>query len=127
MHTYTMTFVTGDIMGLPSDTESNEMIIRAIVTEKLIKQEFELADFNWSGSYTFDNSLSYLNEPYQLNAVVEVCVKLDIVTMRSREAIYARCLHALKLHEVLLKRIKCLTNLPFGPKCILCFDMNAIA
>lgn len=40
-----MTFVSSDIVGLPSDTESYEKIICAIVTEKLVKQEFELADF----------------------------------------------------------------------------------
>jgi hypothetical protein len=125
MYTYTMTFVSGDIVDLPFDTESYNKIIYSTITEKLSKQEFELADFNRSGTFALNNSLSYLDAPYRLNSVVEVRVKCDISVLKSREAIYARCLSALKLNEVLLQRIKCLSNLPLGPKCILCFDMKA--
>ncbi|RWW91807.1 hypothetical protein [Flavobacterium cerinum] len=127
MNTYTMTFVSGDVLGLPADTEPRDRIISGIVTEKLSKHELELADFNWSGNYSFDNSLSYLSEPYKCNVVVEVRINLDLNTILSRKAIYDRCLDALMLHEVFLTGVKCLDNNQSDLKCVLCFDMKSAA
>jgi len=48
----------------------------------------ELADFNWTTQYSFDNSLSYLQAPYTISFVVEVRVTLDKLTLQDRDAIY---------------------------------------
>jgi hypothetical protein len=122
-----MIFVTGDFVGLPSKAESYDMIIPRIVIEKLSKHELELADFNWSGAYSYDNSLSYLNEPYKFKMVVEVRVKLDIAILQSRQAIYERCFQAVKLNEVLLKRFECFDSKLTKTKYVLSFDMNSAA
>jgi len=129
MYTYTMTFVSCDNIGLPADDDVfSGNIISGIVTEKLNKHELELADFNWSGAYSFDNSLSYLMSPYKFNFVVEVRVKLDVTTIQNRQAIYDRCLEALKKDEVLLKRVECLRDDDsHKEQCVLCFDIKSAA
>lgn len=127
MHTYTMTFVSDDALGLPAVAESRDQIISGIVAEKLSKHQLELADFNWSGNYNINNSLSYLSEPYKCNVVVEVRIKLDLFTIQSRKAIYDRCLDALILHEVFLTGVKCLHTNKSDLKCVLCFDMKSAA
>lgn len=127
MNTYTMTFVSGDIMGLPTEVEPSDKIISGLVTEKFSNHELELADFNWSGNYNIDNSLSYLLEPYKCNVVVEVRMNLDLITMQSRRAIYERCLKALILHEVFLTGVRCLQSHQSDLKCVLCFDMKSAA
>ena len=127
MYTYTMTFVSGDVIKIPNLSSCDNLIFRR-VTDKLIRQEMSLADFNWSGAYHFHNSFSYLIEPYYFNSVVEVRVKLDMVIIQNRQAIYERCLEALLTHEVSLKRIEYLNNNAAGKnKCVLCFDMKPVA
>ena len=127
MYTYTMTFVShepisniGAVTGGP-DTYK-------LVAQKLSQRMLELADFNWTTEYSFDNSLSYLQEPYTINFVVEVRVKLDMLTLFDRDAIYKRCFEALVKHEVFLTKTHCIEDTDSEkPKCILCFDMKGAA
>ena len=128
MYTYTMTFVSPEPIGNASAMTRSSPDASEMVAQKLLKRVLELADFNWTTEYSFDNSLSYLQEPYAINFVVEVRVKLDMLTILDREAIYKRCFEALVKHEVLLTKSHCIENDdPEKPKCIMCFDMKSAA
>ena len=128
MYTYTMTFVSGEEIALPESTVFQEKVICDMITEKLARHEMVLADFNWSGAYSFNNSLSYLKSPYCVKCVVEVRITLDSTTILSREAIYNRCLQALKQQEVLLKRSHYIKNKKsVTEQCVLSFDMKTAA
>ena len=127
MYTYTMTFVSREPIGNASAMTHSPDVLE-LVAQKLSKRVLELADFNWTTEYSFDNSLSYLQEPYAINFVVEVRVKLDMHILLDKEAIYRRCFEALVRHEVLLTKSH---YVEIGetekPKCILCFDMKSAA
>jgi len=127
MYTYTMTFVSPEpISNIEAINHSPDA--SHLVAQKIAQRMLELADFNWTTEYSFDNSLSYLQEPYTINFVVEVRVKLDRRTLQDREAIYKRCFEALTKDEVLLTKSHCIENKDTDkPKCILCFDMQSAA
>jgi hypothetical protein len=127
MYTYTMTFVSPEpIVDTGVITHSPDASL--LVAEKISQRDLELADFNWTTEYSFDNSLSYLQKPYTINFVVEVRVKLDMLTILDKEAIYKRCFEALMKHEVMLTKSHCIENMNADkPKCILCFDMKTAA
>jgi len=127
MYTYTMTFVSpepvSDIGAISHSPDASQL-----VAQKIAQRMLELADFNWTTEYSFDNSLSYLQAPYTISFVVEVRVTLDMLTLQDREAIYKRCFEALVKHEVLLTKSHCIENENADkPKCILCFDMQSAA
>jgi len=127
MYTYTMTFVSpepiSNIGVIAYSPDASQL-----VAQKISQRMLELADFNWTTEYSFDNSLSYLQDPYTIYFVVEVRVTLDILTILNGEAIYKRCFEALVKHEVLLTKSHCIENEDTGyPKCILCFDMKLAA
>lgn len=127
MYTYTMTFVSPEpISNIGAITHSPDA--SQLVAQKIAQRMLELADFNWTTEYSFDNSLSYLQEPYTINFVVEVRVKLDMLTILDKEAIYKRCFEALIKDEVALTKSHCIENTNADkPKCILCFDMKSVA
>lgn len=127
MYTYTMTFVSEQPIGLPKEIISCHEDVKSAVAQKLALHEFELADFNWTGAYSFDNSLSYLQEPYRLNCVVEFRVRLDSTILSNREAIYQRCLEALTHHEVILRHSHYIDEPAQSKKCIIRFDLFTAA
>ena len=127
MYTYTMTFVSPDPIGNAGILICSPDAAR-LVAQQISRRALELADFNWTTEYSFDNSLSYLQEPYTINFVVEVRVKLDMLTILDKEAIYKRCFEALIKDEVALTKSHCIENTNADkPKCILCFDMKSVA
>jgi len=127
MYTYTMTFVSEQPIGLPKEVISRHDVVKSAVVEKLAIHEFELADFNWTGAYSFDNSLSYLQEPYRLKCVVELRVRLDDTILKDKEAIYQRCLEALNRQEVILKYSRYINEPAQNEKCLISFDLNTAA
>ena len=127
MYTYTMTFVSEQPIGLLKEAISRYDVVRSAVVQKLKHHEFELADFNWSGAYSFDNSLSYLKEPYRLNCVLEFRVKLNETILKDKKAIYQRCLEALTKQEVILKNSHFIDEPAFNGKCIISFDLRTAA
>lgn len=127
MYTYTMTFVSERPIVLPKEVISRHEDVRLAVAQRLAHHEFELADFNWTGAYSFDNSLSYLKEPYRLNCVVEFRVRLNSSILSNREAIYRRCLEALTHQEVILKQSRYIDDTAINGKCIISFDLSTAA
>lgn len=102
MYTYTMTFVYEGELGLPKTSLKHKKDISDIVLKKMTDHELILADFNWSGNYNMENTLSYLDEPYRCGAVVEMRLQLDMKIIQSRDAIYERCITALQQKELFL-------------------------
>jgi hypothetical protein len=100
MYTYTMTFVNEDELGLFSGYLNQICDVRAAVLAKLSKREFTLADFNWTGNYDPTYIRSYLNKPYHCTSVVEIRLDLDRAIISSRDAIYERCITALRNKEI---------------------------
>jgi len=106
MDAYMVTFVDEKELGLtPAQIDENNCI-RKTVVEKMTGREFILADFNWEGNYKPLNCLSYLKGPYHCSSVVEIRLNLDILAFADRDAIYERCLAAVTLGEVVLKRLE---------------------
>jgi hypothetical protein len=99
-----MTFVNEKELGLSLNHIDKNFNLKKIVVEKLTNREFILADFNWAGNYDTNNIGSYLKEPYQCNAVIEIRLNLDFATISNRHAIYDRCLAALNKDEVVLMK-----------------------
>ena len=122
-----MTFVSEQPIGLPKEVISRHDIVKSTVAQKLAHHELVLADFNWTGDYSFDNCLSYLQEPYRLNCVIELRVRLNDSILKDKEAIYQRCLEALTQQEVILKHSHYINESAQGNKCIISFDLNTAA
>jgi len=125
MYTYTMTFVYEGELGLPKKSLKHKEDISCIILKKLSNHELILADFNWSGNYNMENTLSYLNEPYHCGAVIEMRLNLDINIIQSRDAIYERCVVALKQEELFLNKSQELVDRRLNKhKNILSFEMK---
>ncbi|WP_154652499.1 hypothetical protein [Flavobacterium rivuli] len=110
MYTYTMTFVYEGELGLPKKSLKDKAGVSSIILKKMAEHELTLADFNWSGNYNKENTLSYLNEPYHCSAVIEMRLRLDLNSLQSRETIYERCIIALKKKELILHHSQELNN-----------------
>jgi len=96
MHNYTMTFMYDGDFDLPNDPEERAERLPSMVLDKMEKHDFELVDFNLSENY--DNHVidSYIKDPKLHRAVVEIRLDMSRSDMKSREAIYARCLQAMR-------------------------------
>lgn len=124
MDTYTMTFVDQEMLGLPPDATHHKSEVRDIVAEKFREREFMLADFNWDGYYDPQHSWAYLYDPYHYKAVVEIRLALDINALSSREAIYEKCLAALKMGELVVATTEIMENHQ-PPHSLIRFAMSA--
>lgn len=102
MHNYTMTFKYDGEFDLPDDEEAREKEVPGMVIGKLEKNEFELVDFNLTENYDGEHSKLYIDDPLLHRAVLEIRLDLSIKDMKSREAIYAKCLKALQDEVVCL-------------------------
>jgi hypothetical protein len=128
MYTYTMTFVYEGELGLPKKILKHKNELSFFVLNKLSNHELILADFNWAGNYDKENTLSYLGDPYRCGAVIEMRLQLDITIIQSREAIYDRCINALKQHELCVQHSQQLINPDLNkPQNIISFDMKSNA
>jgi len=117
MYTYSMTFVGQKELALPAANRDNSTI-RNIVLEKFKVREFTLADFNWFGNYDPAHSGNYLKEPYMCNAVVEICLPLDVALVSSRDYIYNRCIAALEQGELAIQQSEVSFNVRAGKSLI---------
>jgi len=104
MYTYTMTFTYDGDFDLPNDPFLRERMVPGMVLEKLERRDFELVDFNLSQNY--DNTIieHYIAKPGINRSVLEISLDLAKSDLKSREAIYNRCLTALKKNELCLNR-----------------------
>ena len=128
MYTYTMTFVYEGELGLPKKSLKDKAGISSVILKKMARHELTLADFNWSGNYNKENTLSYLNAPYHCGAVIEMRLQLDPNSLQSRETIYKRCITALKEKELILHQSQELTDPVLNKhQNIFCFDMKSRA
>ncbi len=102
MHNYTMTFKYDGEFDLPDKPEARERDLAAMVLEKLESHQFELIDFNLSENYDRDNVKAYIKDPLIHRSVLEIRLDLSMSDLKSRSAIYNRCLAAMQDDELLL-------------------------
>jgi len=102
MHNYTMTFKYDGEFDIPDDEEARDREVPRMVIDKLENHEFELVDFNLTENYDGEHSKHYIHDPLLHRAVLEIRLDLSIKDMKSREAIYSKCLKALQDEEVCL-------------------------
>jgi len=128
MYTYTMTFVYEGELGLPKKSLKDKAGILSIILKKMTHHELTLADFNWSGNYDKENTLSYLSAPYHCGAVIEMRLQLDPNSLQSRDTIYERCITALKQKELFLHHSQEITDPALNKhQNIFSFDMKSRA
>ena len=102
MHNYTMTFTYDGEFDIPDKEEDRNREVPAMVLDKMETRKFQLVDFNLTDNYDRENSKVYIRDPFIHRAVLEIRLDLAIKDMKNREAIYNRCLEALKCQEVAL-------------------------
>lgn len=126
MDNYTVTFVYDGSFDLPDDPQEIDEKVPGMVLEKLEKHEFELADFNLTQNYDDEYAESYIEtDPYRHRAVLELKLDLNIRDLNSREAIYHRCLDAVKHGELHLCRAYENDDKEQGIlQSIICFEAN---
>ena len=103
MDNYTMTFKYDGYFDLPDDPEIREREVPGMVLEKLQNGDFELVDFNLSENYNEENAENYIDSHLH-RSIVEMRLDLKIKELKSREAIFERCLKALEQNELCLAR-----------------------
>jgi len=97
-----MTFTYDGEFDLPNDEVTRNKEVPAMVLEKMETHKFQLVDFNLTENYDREHSKVYINDPFIHRSVLEIRLDLAIKDMKNREAIFNRCLEALKRDEVSL-------------------------
>lgn len=103
MHNYTMTFKYDGEFDLPDEPGVRDSELPGMVLEKLENHQFELIDFNLSENYDRENVKAYINDPLIHRSVLEIRLDLSMADLKSRGAIYSRCLNAMQDDELLLE------------------------
>ena len=103
MHNYTMTFKYDGEFDLPDELGVRDSELPGMVLEKLENHQFELIDFNLSENYDRENVKAYINDPLIHRSVLEIRLDLSMADLKSRGAIYSRCLNAMQDDELLLE------------------------
>ena len=103
MHNYTMTFKYDGEFDLPDAPEERDRDLPAMVLEKLEKRQFELVDFNLTENYDREHGKAYIKDPLIHRSVLEIRLDLSMGDLKSRGAIYMRCLNAMQDNELLLE------------------------
>lgn len=103
MNNYTMTFKYDGEFDLPDEPGVRDRELPGMVLEKLEKHEFELVDFNLTENYDREHVKAYINNPFIHRSVLEIRLDLSINDLKSRVAIFSRCLHALQDDELNLE------------------------
>ena len=96
MDNYTMTFKYDGDLDLPNDPDGIAKNVPALVLAKMESHEFELIDFNLTQNYSDDKAKDYIKDPYMHRSVLEIKLDLSMEDLTSREAIFDRCLEALR-------------------------------
>lgn len=104
MHNYTMTFKFDGEFDLPDEPGARDREVPVMVLEKLEKHQFELVDFNLTENYDREHAKVYISDPLIHRSVLEIRLDLSMNDLRSRNAIYSRCLTAMHDDELLLER-----------------------
>jgi len=126
MDKYTLIFVLDGDFDLPNDPEVRDKKVPGMVLDKLESREFELVDFNLTKHYNDDYVEEYIDDPYMHRSVVEVKLPLDMQDLESREAIYEKCLEAMKQEQLRLCRAFENENKKLGMlQSIICFEVEA--
>lgn len=126
MDKYTLIFVLDGDFDLPNDPEVRDKEVPGMVLDKLENREFELVDFNLTKHYDDDHVEEYIDDPYLHRSVVEVKLPLAMQELESRDAIYERCLEAMKHEQLELCRAFENDNKKLGMlQSIICFEVKA--
>lgn len=104
MHNYTMTFKYDGEFDLPDEPAIRDREVPAMVLEKLESHQFELVDFNLTENYDREHARVYINNPLIHRSVLEIRLDLSMSDLKSRNAIYSRCLNAMHGDELFLER-----------------------
>ncbi|MHA3787323.1 hypothetical protein ACX0HA_03865 [Flavobacterium hauense] len=104
MHNYTMTFKFDGEFDLPDEPNIRDKEVPGMVLRKLESHQFELVDFNLTENYDREHAKVYIKDPLIHRSVVEIRLDLTMNDLKSRSAIYSRCLNALHDDELLLER-----------------------
>lgn len=93
MDNYTMTFYCRDCLVVPPDPRMRVREVQTQVLNKMTQHKLELVDFNLTQNYQI--SPGYHDRGAGYKTMVEIRLDLNRADLRSREAIYNRCLNAL--------------------------------
>lgn len=96
MYNYTVTFVYDGDFDLPDEPEILYRKVPDMVLKKMEHHEFELVDFNLTQNYDDGYAERYIDDPYLHRSVLEIKLGLGREHLQSREAIYNRCLEAMR-------------------------------
>lgn len=99
-----MTFKYDGEFDLPDEPGVRDRELPAMVLEKLEKHEFELIDFNLTENYDREHVKAYINDPFIHRSVLEIRLDLSMADLKSRGAIYFRCMTAMKHDELHLEK-----------------------
>ncbi|WP_294819544.1 hypothetical protein [uncultured Flavobacterium sp.] len=104
MHNYTMTFVYDGDFDLPDAPEIRDRELPHMVLSKMEQGHFQLVDFNLSENYDRHIIDTYIKDPALHRSVLEIRLDMARADMKSREAIYSRCLQAMRDRDLTLSR-----------------------
>jgi len=125
MYNYTMTFKYDGEYTLPNELRARAREVPKMVAEKLQNREFEMVDFNLSENYDPDNAERYIANAQINRLVVEIRLDLTTADLKSRDAIYNRCLKAMKQGKLKLEAAIENENEELGLlQCIIVFDVK---
>ncbi|PZR18210.1 MAG: hypothetical protein DI539_16680 [Flavobacterium psychrophilum] len=99
-----MTFKYDGEFDLPDEPEVRDRELPAMVLEKLDKHQFELVDFNLTENYDREHAKVYISNPLIHRSVLEIRLDLTMNDLKTRNAIYTRCLAAMHDDELHLER-----------------------
>lgn len=104
MHNYTMTFVYDGDFDLPDAPEIRDSELPRMVLDKMEQGHFQLVDFNLSENYDRHIIDTYIKDPSLHRSVLEIRLDMSRSDMKSRDAIYSRCLQSMRDGELTLSR-----------------------
>ena len=125
MFNYTMTFKYDGEYSLPNELRARAREVPKMVADKLENGEFEMVDFNLSENYDPDNAERYITNAQINRLVVEIRLDLTATDLKSRDAIYSRCLKAMKAGKLKFDAAVENENEELGLlQCIIVFDVK---
>ena len=125
MYNYTMTFKYDGEYTLPNELRARAREVPKMVADKLQNREFEMVDFNLSQNYDGTSAERYIANPGINRSVLEIRLDLSPADLKSREAIYSRCLKAMRQGRLKLESAHENENEELGLlQSIIVFDMK---
>lgn len=104
MDNYTMTFYCHDCLSIPPDPRMRQKDLEQQVLQLMQEHRLELVDFNLTQNYhTYPG---YERRAADHKTLVEMRLYLTRFDLRSRDAIYNRCLNALQNGELSLSGLE---------------------